>query len=41
MSNKVKIKVTKSGKVSKKERELRKEASRLVSLENKRIKRIE
>lgn len=41
MTDKIKVKVKKSGKVSKKERELRQEASRLVSLANKRIKRIE
>lgn len=41
MTDKIEIKVKKSGNVSKKERQLRQEASRLVSLANKRIKRIE
>ena len=38
---KVNIKVEKSGELTRKEKELRREASRLVSLANKRLKRIE
>ena len=41
MTDKIEIKVKKSGNISKEERKLRQEASRLVSLANKRIKRIE
>lgn len=41
MSMSVNIKVEKSGVLSRKEKELRREASRLVSLANKRLKRIE
>lgn len=41
MSMKVNIKVEKSGELTRKEKELRREASRLVSLANKRLKRIE
>lgn len=41
MSVKINIKVEKSGELSRKEKELRREASRLVSLANKRLKRIE
>lgn len=41
MSMSVNIKVKKSGELSRKEKELRREASRLVSLANKRLKRIE
>lgn len=41
MSMTVNIKVEKSGELSRKEKELRREASRLVSLANKRLKRIE
>lgn len=41
MSMSVNIKATKSGQLTRKEKELRREASRLASLANKRIKRIE
>lgn len=41
MSMSVNIKIEKSGELTRKEKELRREASRLASLANKRIKRIE
>ena len=41
MSMKVNIKVTTTGNLTQKEKELRKEARKLVSLANKRLKRIE
>lgn len=41
MSMKVNINIEKSGELSRKEKELRREARRLVSLANKRLKRIE
>lgn len=41
MSMKINIKLEKSGELTRKEKALRREASRLVSLSNKRLKRIE